>query len=52
MCFVLGAGAGFLGAEVVVGGLDVYIRWGFVRLCCSTLSRVHGAAMIDLRAAS
>jgi len=33
VCFVLGAGAGFLGAEVVVGGLDMYIRCGSVRLC-------------------
>jgi len=33
VCFILGAGAGFLGAEVVVGGLDMYIRCSTVRLC-------------------
>lgn len=33
VCFVLGAGAGFLEAEVVVRGFDVYTRCGSVRLC-------------------
>jgi hypothetical protein len=31
--FILGAGPGFLGVEVVVGCLDVYIRCGSVGLC-------------------
>ena len=35
-----------------VGGLDVYIRCGSVRFCCSALTGLPGAGTIDLRAAS
>jgi len=37
--FVLWAATGFLGVEVVVGSLDLYMRCGSVRLCCSDLTR-------------
>jgi len=50
--YVLGAATGFLGAEVVVGSLDLFIRCDSVRLFLSDLTRFPGAGMIDLRATS
>jgi hypothetical protein len=52
LCALFWAGAGFLGAEVVVGGSAVYIRCGSVWLRGSALTGLPGADTINLRVAS